>query len=1068
MAYTPTRQQRSGVTTTGTVQATGMQRLANAFNKISERVDRERALDRQQLFDMAVIQAQADGKSSVKFDENNRLVPLTDTAYEPGMFYKADEAKVKQVFEKFMTQTYTTAFNTDVSIAASKALSDNPHNPDAIVAVAEEYEKNINSLPENLQNAVRPAFMRAFAQSEISARSALNKIVNEQTIATGLDRISQIEQNLSTHYFSAGVSGENVDQDIIKMDMKEIEDIRENLKMIMPETKLNQIIDNMYTNVQGQLFNGRIEKVFNEKGHTDSLREIILLGKELRKTADSGINVDRIVDEGKKYLAGLQAVEVARKAAERELSSENSGILNLAIENNEIPTLTALQNRPEWESINESEKAILQRILKSKNKMAKTDEKADLINDLQEKISKVYADMSKVYNVDGLPDMARVSQLEAMAGLLRKKASENGVFSNIQVKYSQVLTLAQNAMKAHIKENNDIALDIVLKEMQNREYEHPPTWYKDPDFVNTLFDGRDTIQITLGSADSNVMTRVQWSNFVDQHYTKDWLAYNDDMVFLNKAVNQIRNAYLEPGTKLYNIFNKYNVQKSITWTNSKGEQLTTAVDVLARNEEQATASLVHAVKWTAVLKQLHPELIRVFKNFETVKNEQAYYKISAHWQTLQKVLNEQSNPQDAQLMMGELMGLHDINYEWMQRASLLDFEEFKLVMAGQRSAESEKLKITLKEGETVRDLIDNVFEKQFTEKGIAAKLAGFIGINLDKDKDPNKQAVYKQMMNTANNMTEYSMFSLKPMIDFATITHLDFVADSDLMKIIENGVLGRIARGNYNDGSSSQDIVEAALGDTLLALGKANLGLVIQGDGRVYLEKHPYMKTAKNSIPPDKTNASFTELDVLADVNNRLSFMLPKDQRFIDTTDKYGRPIKRERSFITKRTDRFGREIKSYQGVAEGILTQIGDVGLPKIIKANMPFDGTYTVYGVRPDSTLVALLPSYTPDWSTSFANEAYKKAYDDWKEGSWNQTAWAVIPFMDQVQLKLMIDDYKTSASVPNTIEKLTKLVNKARYGAYFLAGEKNRYRPIEINVNDITEVEKFMNSISRLGIY
>ena len=48
MAYTPTRQQRSGVTTTGTVQATGMQRLANAFNKISERADRERALDRQQ------------------------------------------------------------------------------------------------------------------------------------------------------------------------------------------------------------------------------------------------------------------------------------------------------------------------------------------------------------------------------------------------------------------------------------------------------------------------------------------------------------------------------------------------------------------------------------------------------------------------------------------------------------------------------------------------------------------------------------------------------------------------------------------------------------------------------------------------------------------------------------------------------------------------------------------------------------------------------------------------------------------------------------------------------------
>jgi hypothetical protein len=65
-------------------------------------------------------------------------------------------------------------------------------------------------------------------------------------------------------------------------------------------------------------------------------------------------------------------------------------------------------------------------------------------------------------------------------------------------------------------------------------------------------------------------------------------------------------------------------------------------------------------------------------------------------------------------------------------------------------------------------------------------------------------------------------------------------------------------------------------------------------------------------------------------------------------------------------------------------------------------------------------------------------------------------------------MIDDYKENKSVPNFTENLTKLVNKARYGAYFLAGEKYQYEPIQINVSDNTEFEKFVSSLLRLKIY
>jgi hypothetical protein len=320
--------------------------------------------------------------------------------------------------------------------------------------------------------------------------------------------------------------------------------------------------------------------------------------------------------------------------------------------------------------------------------------------------------------------------------------------------------------------------------------------------------------------------------------------------------------------------------------------------------------------------------------------------------------------------------------------------------------------------------------------------------------------MYKELINNAENLgPNHGWLSIKPMIDAATINSVDITGNSDIMAILKNGVMGRIVTGNYNfTGDNADTILKTAIGQTLIDLGNSDIGFVVQGDGMLHLEKHPYMKYAKASAQGFGVNV--TELHVLADIDRALRGPINKDgsSMFVQKGQ-------------TQMQALYGKPIKFTAGQPSGLAVRQGDLDLPKVLKANYPFNvenPSYTVFGVRPDGHMVPLHPNYSYNFATSLDNKAYQDAMADFKKGSWANTAWSMLPFMDGVMLNGMINNYRENQNVPNTMESLTKILNKARYGAYFLAGEKYQYEPIQIDISDNTELEKFMDSVLSLGIY
>ena len=197
MAFKPTRNQTTGVQPVGVVPASGLRNMAQTFNNISQTLTSEMSKDRQMLYDKAILDAQAAGINAVKYDDDGKLIPLTEAGFNPNMFYKADEAKVKSVFEQFLQNSYKTAFSVDVTNAAEDAFSKNPNNPEAIKTIRDTYGESVDALPDILKKAVMPNFNMAFTKAISSAQSNVRNLAIEKDIDTKLTRISQIYKDLN-------------------------------------------------------------------------------------------------------------------------------------------------------------------------------------------------------------------------------------------------------------------------------------------------------------------------------------------------------------------------------------------------------------------------------------------------------------------------------------------------------------------------------------------------------------------------------------------------------------------------------------------------------------------------------------------------------------------------------------------------------------------------------------------------------------------------------------------------------------------------------------------------------
>ncbi|BAQ87243.1 hypothetical protein [uncultured Mediterranean phage uvMED] len=396
MAYKPTRQRQFGVTPLNVVPATGMKKMASAIGKIADASDAIRQHDRKMRFDQAVLDAELAGKTAVKFDDDNKVIPITSMEYNPGMFYGADEAQVQSVFRKALTQTYKTAFSNDVADAAENAAMNNFANPNGVKAIMEEYGLQVENLPDELKAELKPTFLSAFGRAERHTRAQLIDKTNKEGIASGEKRIKSIFNEIKNHSMLASQIGEPIDANHIDKLQLEIAEISRNLidNLNVDSGKVDELINTGNTVVHMASTEGHIMREYKANGG-----DLTLTGLEIDKVmtslskADPNLNLNAIESNMRSRLAILEREESDRLKNENLALTESYHGYTFSILNGTITTNEQIES---LEDVKRSHKNALRAQLKG----VLTGDKAEQASQFNKTVKLPWEDTAKMILAD--------------------------------------------------------------------------------------------------------------------------------------------------------------------------------------------------------------------------------------------------------------------------------------------------------------------------------------------------------------------------------------------------------------------------------------------------------------------------------------------------------------------------------------------------------------------------------------------------------------------------------------------------------------------------------------------
>ena len=1078
MAFKPTRNQTTGVQPVGVVPASGLRNMAQTFNNISQTLTSERNKDRQMLYNQAVLDAQAAGINAVKYDDDGKLVPLTEAGFDPNMFYKADEAKVKSIYEQFLQNSYKTAFSVDVTNAAQNAFDKNPNDPEAIKTIRDTYGESVDALPDILKKAVMPNFNMAFTKAISSAQANVRKQAIEVDIAKKTEFIGQQFENLEHLNLTAGLANREVPVDIQQDIMSQIQEASEELKKVANPSKVDNLINEYTTRLQINTFKGHILNEFQENGYYKTAKFINSIKPDLLKLKGlaSGADPEKIMDELFAFNNQLHREDIALKS---QINDENQllgqelvgGILNKDF--NSFADIMAsdqmkrITSNMEEHNFGQSVLNHVQTTWKNAQNTLDSNNKKIIKESLTEEFSILLSGTRTNLNLS-VEDMGDFDQILENAELTKGIAIQAGVFRHISSQYDLIIDNYHKKLIGIAKEQNDVDMTRLRTEIMNNRIS--PLILNSEEFINGIM--RDN-KISLGTDDKDAMTRQQWFNFVNGDYKLQWLKARKEDETLRTAWDMLKYGPVEKGSDEDKALIKAIHDKPIIPYSEAGGDEPVAINIFSEDPNVQNKSLEESFRRSIVTKSLHPQLADLFTNIVT--KEQAGFEFAAS--TFQKfhksVVGDNIYGNEAKDFFGEMFSREGIGLEWYKHASLLPFDLFRDALKGSRSAKSGEQQL-YPNPEEFDAQFDQAHNAIFKDKSIFEKI--FSGTPLDPDKitDPYDKSIHTDLMKSAEMNLPYSWHSIKPMYDLATIQHFEVTGSPVIMKLLKEATLGKIRSGLYTEAMMKNDpdrVMQTAIRDTYHQFGKAHFGLVIQGDGHVYLELNPITKYAQESANP--FNVDVTMVDIIAQYRRdkyppAVKSNLPKGQNmFTFDKDKMvwdGRSNKMRRAGDVYPDNR--DPFKAYMGRPE-------DDGLPLFFKANDQFDPrnpSYSVFKIRPDGTMVLDTPHWSYDFTRSNDYVEYKKAeakFMDQNVSNMFHATWRSIPFLQGHIMKKMAENRMSASNTSSVKDEFVRYVNKVRETAYLLTGFSSSYEPYKITLTD-NEFELFFDTLGSLGMY
>ena len=327
MAFKKTSGQRVFAQPTGIPNLSGFKQAAAAYDQLAQTAMSIGTDIRKREYNDAIRQAEIDGKTAgVTYDQDNNLVPLTNLNYgkEISLYSSGEQQGVRDAYKKAAITSYTSAASNDIRIAAAKALSESPNDPDPIRGSLAGYMESLKKLDPDIYASLAPKAVAEYTIAENKALAQQQLETKQYNIQQNLDAFKANAVKLGVHGVAGKVNDDYLPEEGQQLFISELaaeqEQIKEALKADgYSDQQILQLENMQNTVVMSRTAQAAVERSFVANGEVATYQ--LIRDLKLQAAQTEGIDASKVNALLNSTMSGLISIQSAQNEEERKFRS---------------------------------------------------------------------------------------------------------------------------------------------------------------------------------------------------------------------------------------------------------------------------------------------------------------------------------------------------------------------------------------------------------------------------------------------------------------------------------------------------------------------------------------------------------------------------------------------------------------------------------------------------------------------------------------------------------------------------------------------------------------------------
>ena len=678
MAFKKTQGGSAFVSPVGIPNLSGFKEAARQYSQLGDMAFQIGTDVRERNYNNAILQAEADGRTSgvryeIDKDGNRNLVPLTNLDYAKAseQYSESEQRGILEAYRKAAIGAYTAHAINQVDDMATKALTENPNNPEAIRAQAQGYFKHLRQSDADIFSALAPKAEALWLEVENRANAQLQIDTKNDQIADLLTSYKNNDRRLENiarkspgtdPYIAEGISqitdelGD--EQARIISDLETLGVDRETRDSLVRGSAIKMVTSAAEAHIERHYIGGG--------SYADSLSEIDRMKSQIQ-SGEEDIDADAVEQAMINRLNRLEKVSKQEIVEDNKVKSEITSDTLLSIVTGGDVTISSIQDLP----IDASQKYSLLQVLSGYNQQEET--KRQQIRNQTIKLYDDQFDRQMVVMSDEFADPSSKSRASAIIDYLWQEGRLK------PTNYQKYITAKNNDMKRVIASKADLGLAYLEREMgpDGNYAVHPDVYRQETqELIKKGIIGDQKGQISL----------TQWEAKVNK-YQKE------------------RNSFLAKGNEAYDSKNR--LKNGDNYTKKDVETVQKLAPALIADEEGNTLyhkdpntreqNLVKAINFTHAFGALHPDVQSSLLGLSNTKDEDDFnVKMSLFDTLFDSYAKGSVSMGTTELGMGEMNALdmfrkHGIDPTEFEVARLYGFAKWRDMSKISESVSSDRI-----------------------------------------------------------------------------------------------------------------------------------------------------------------------------------------------------------------------------------------------------------------------------------------------------------------------------------------------------------------------------------------